>query len=82
MNLLCSADETDGRQTETPVIEARFCCGDYFGVVCKAQIVICAHVEHVMGLCGVDASPLLSRYDSLVFVGARFANFFKLFCEY
>ena len=76
VDLLCAADETDGGQTEAPVVVAVLSSFDQSGVVGQAQVVVGAHVDNALSLCCIDTALLLCCDDSLSLECAGFLNAF------
>lgn len=74
---LSAANETYGGETEAPLIIAFLCCCDNLGIVGKAEVVVCAHVENALCNGSVDASLLRGCDYAFILVGARFFDGIK-----
>ena len=79
VQFLCAADEADGGQAVAPLVIAVLGRLDHFRVVGQAQIVVGAHIHHIVSLGGVDAGALRSGDKAFVLIGAGFPDAFQLF---
>ena len=74
VQVLCSADEADGRHAVTVRIHRLFRCLNQALVVCQAQVVVCAEVQYLVSGIHLDVGALRSCDDSFVLVKSGFLN--------
>ena len=77
MDALGAADEADRAQAEAPLVVAGLGRLDELRAVGEAQVVVGAHVDHLLGLGGVDPGLLGGGDDPLTLPGARFPDGFQ-----
>ena len=70
MDLLGSADKTDGGKAEAPFVIAGLGSLDQTGMCGKAQIVVGAHIYYAVGCCCVNTGALGCCDDALALIGS------------
>jgi len=78
VNLLCAADEADGREAVAPFLVALACGLDNLGVVGQAEIVVGAEVEDLLPAGDRDVGLLRTCYDTLGLVQPVLPDLLKL----
>ena len=81
VDILRAANEADGGEAEAPGVVARLCGFDQRRMIGEAEVIVCAHVEHAMCFCRVDARLLRRGDDTLIFEGSRRADGLELVLE-
>lgn len=77
VDILCPANEADGRHAETMGVKGVLGCLDDAWVIGESQVVIGAKVEHALSI-GIDLHVLGRRDYALYFVGASFLHSVKV----
>ena len=80
MNILGSADETNGCQSVALLIVGLLCCLDQALVIAKTQVVVGAHVDDFSSVLKLYSRTLRGNDRSLAFDKASLFDSFYFFC--
>ncbi|MPM07570.1 hypothetical protein SDC9_53876 [bioreactor metagenome] len=69
VQFLGAADKAHARQAKAPAVIAFLCRGNQFGIGIQAEIIICAHIQNMFSLCGIDKGALRRRNDAFILIG-------------